>query len=640
MSIPAGCLRGASLTCLLLNALACNNTASTASVEASARGASSAVALSTIDQRAAGWEMGNRYSYRLKLTSALGFGGQGDSFDFDLDAELVAAPTAINAQGTTLFVALVNPKFVSRISGSQEEFDRIAKQLANYGCYFTLAAGQVKDMYFAPGLPAITISVYRQLGAALQFAPSPDHLPRYRVDEYDGTGQYTAEYVRDTQNPAVFSKQKLSYGAILATKGAPPAALKQVLPRVVSASGKVQLTPEGRPLSMRMEEELRIDGAQMPVHAKNRLSLDSDGVTHAAQVRDFLSLPEKLEHLAADEPYAGQANVEALDAARTKGLTYDAIVGKLGTLAKANGGPPLADAQAAAADADKARQEALARENSGLFVALAAVFRQDPKAASEATRRARTDPAVANTLIDALGSSGSESANQALADMLATKGLDPKLRTRVLTALARTPRPSPAAVSALRAELARDPFNTSALYGLGSYARHYRDSGDAAQAKAIGELLIDKLNYTGDLVPRLVVTLGGITNSGYVPALEAVAVHLRDTRGAVRAAAVRSLQSMQDPRVDPLIAATLTSDKDQDVATSAIDAARIRTPSDVLAQALASAAVESTEANVRYRCVELMVRWLDKRPELRSVLQKIAAGDPEERVRALAQGAA
>jgi hypothetical protein len=121
--------------------------------------------------------------------------------------------------------------------------------------------------------------------------------------------------------------------------------------------------------------------------------------------------------------------------------------------------------------------------------------------------------------------------------------------------------------------------------------------------------------------------------------LSRVRPYLDDKRDAVRSAAVRALQSMHDPGVDRLIAARLASDPSKDVRLSAIAAARLREPNDVLAEALAGAGVSAAEPHVRYRAVETMARWLASRPALRDALERIARNDAEERVRERARQA-
>lgn len=579
----------------------------------------------------AAWVRGDRYTYRLKLTSALAFGDSANAFDFDLISNVVIAPASVDAEHTSLFVVMVDPKIDTRVPGSEGQLSTIANQLSQFGCFFSFKGGRVVDMHLAPGLPAMVVSIYRQLGAALQVPSDNGEKPRFEALEYDGTGQYAAEYTRTGDR--AYRKRKLRYLGILAKPSdlAQPA-IAGITPEVLASDAELRLSPSGRPIGVHMTDELRVNGAQLPVHNKTVLTLDAESATHGEPVQDWMALGDKLIPLAADEPFGATATVEALDDARIHGQTFEALLAQLTEQQKTV-------AQVGAAGKSGGGAQELGKNESAAFVALTALFRKDSKTAGVAAQRARTTPAIANTLIDSMGSSGSPAAHKALAELLTAKDIDPKLRLRALTGLARTPVPSPIAVDALRGELTRNPFSTGALYGLGSYALYYRDAGDVAREKAIGDLLLDRLAQADDIVPRLIVTLGGITNSGYLAALPAVTRHLQDRRPGVRAAAVRALQFMKSPQIDPIIASTLTSDSELAVTLAALDAVQAREPSDVLIEALTKVAESDHDPNARYKSVDLLSRWGKTRPTLRNVIQRVATKDPEERVRALAQSA-
>jgi hypothetical protein len=90
---------------------------------------------------------------------------------------------------------------------------------------------------------------------------------------------------------------------------------------------------------------------------------------------------------------------------------------------------------------------------------------------------------------------------------------------------------------------------------------------------------------------------------------------------------------MLDPRADELIARYLLEDKSKQVRLSAIESADLREPTEVMVAALAKAATQSDETHVRYRAVELLIRWLPKRPDVRGALERVAQKDEEAKVR-------
>ena len=96
---------------------------------------------------------------------------------------------------------------------------------------------------------------------------------------------------------------------------------------------------------------------------------------------------------------------------------------------------------------------------------------------------------------------------------------------------------------------------------------------------------------------------------------------------------------MRSPQVDEILAQSLATDASPEVREAAIAAARIREPSDAVVDALTSAGKEATDAHVRFRAVDLMIRWMPSRPALRGALQAIAQNDTEARVRERANSA-
>ena len=74
-----------------------------------------------LDSRTRGWELGNRYQYRLTLTTTVGFAAGANSYDFDLSGELQVVPVVVEQKLTTLYLELTDAKFVSRVAERQPE---------------------------------------------------------------------------------------------------------------------------------------------------------------------------------------------------------------------------------------------------------------------------------------------------------------------------------------------------------------------------------------------------------------------------------------------------------------------------------------------------------------------------------------
>jgi hypothetical protein len=161
--------------------------------------------------------------------------------------------------------------------------------------------------------------------------------------------------------------------------------------------------------------------------------------------------------------------------------------------------------------------------------------------------------------------------------------------------------------------------------------------GDPETSDELGRLLVRRLAMA-DGEQAITRSLRAISNSGFVPALSLVKPLLADTREAVRGDALEAIRLMSSPEVDGLIAARLIGDSSVKVQMAALAAMKARKPTAALAQAVTRAA-RATDPHVRYRTTELAAAWLERRPELRLTLQRIARQDSEEKTRLLASSA-
>jgi hypothetical protein len=610
--------------------------AGTASTTPSAAAAVPAVRRET---RTRGWDFGRWYAYRLTIGTTVSFGDDANRFDFTLDGVVEITPTTITSGDVTLYVAVAQPKIVSRIPSTQAKLDQVAKQIESTGCFFTLSGGRVTEMFAPRALSTTAATAYREIGSALQFAHSAEPARRYTVQEFDTTGQYDADYEFDDAEH-LWHKTKTRYVAILAAKRTPTNVPARVVPHVDVSEGAIRLGADGRPETIDLKNTVTVNGGQQPVHSRTTVLLqDADSKPARQPGPDWAALVGAMQRTGADEPYGGEPSIEALDDARIQGMTFEAAVAQLERLAKEKTGPNVSSINGSELEAsEKARQEGRTADESRLFIALAAILREQPLAVSKAVRRIKAHSPAADVLIAALGSASSTTAQNALAELSTSKALDPMKRNRVVLALSRTPRPDPKSIDLLESMLKADPFSEQALLGLGSYARRLRDAGSLAQAASIGDILIDTLKSAKATIDIL-NSLRAITNSGYVPALPYVSAYLDKGDDGIRAAAVRSLQSMQDESVDGIIAQRIQSDSSSEVRISALGAAKVREPSDLLTRAVQHAAASADDAHVRYRAVDLLASWIPRRPDVRGTLERVAASDSEPRVRDRAQRA-
>jgi hypothetical protein len=567
------------------------------------------------------------------------FGDGANTFDFDLEGRVQITPTAVTPDAATLYVAIADPKIVSRVPGSQPALDKVAAQLGGTGCFFTVSGGRVANMHAPRGLSTMAANVYREIGSELQFARTTSATDRYTSDEFDTTGHYVAAYSLDHEQN-VWHKRKERYVAILAAKDAPVNAPARVAPHVDDSQADVRLFPDGRIQSVDSKNVVTLSGAQQPIHSVTSMSLKAGPAEPARRpTPDWDALMSGMPRTAADEPYGGEATVESLDQARIKGMTFEKAVAALERIASEQGGAVLSSVNGAPLDADeKAKRERTTDDESRAFIALSAIFREQPQTIAAAIKKVRDKSPASPLLIAALSAASTPAAQAALVDLSNSKMTDAAMRAQILTALSRTPRPDQRSIDAMKALLKADPFSEDGLLSLGTFSRRLRDAGNTSQAEELGALLVERLKAARLQTDRLTV-LRAITNSGYAPALPHVIPYLSDREAVVRAVAVRALQAIRDSKVDELIAERLLTDSASDVRISALSAAKVRQPTDILAGAVQNAAANAEDPHVRYRAVELLATWIDTRPDVRPTLEQIAQNDVELRIRDRAQSA-
>jgi hypothetical protein len=614
---------------------AADSSAPAAGAAPAASAVASASATAGFEARMRGYALGERYRYALRTSNTVRFGDHAPSFDFDLTATVDVIPHAVTNEQVSAYLALSDVHRTNRAAGGGQDLDRLVSELGSQGVFITLRAGRVSELGVPLGMSGMAANTYRELASALQCVRSSSAAARYTVDEYDTTGLHIAEYERGADD-LTWHKRTLRYLNLLGVKmdRAAQAGVRELVPEVRRSVGELRLSPEGRPVFVKLSQELAMTGTQTPMQSTLSLELAAQRAPDLPPKLDVSALLEKTRRYAADEPIQVAADPANLDAARIGGLDFATIVRQLERIAQRQKAVSLDPAHPDAVESPESRgvTEATVGEQARLFSALTATFRQEPSSIERAVSLIRGRSAASDVLLDALGSASTGASHGALARLLGTTKLDREVRARIIVSLARVQKATAEASRALLAVLEKEPFQAGALYGLGTHARLLRDEGRVTEANTLGEFLVARLGRAREPV-ALVRTLRAIGNSGYDAALPLVRPHLLNDSEQVRSAAVRALQTMSDPNVDALIVSRLETDADTAVRVSAIEAARLRDPNDLLVKALEGAGRAASDSHVRYRAVDVMAQWLPKRPELRASLQRIADRDGEQRVR-------
>ena len=162
-------------------------------------------------------------------------------------------------------------------------------------------------------------------------------------------------------------------------------------------------------------------------------------------------------------------------------------------------------------------------------------------------------------------------------------------------------------------------------------------AGKEREADAIAKTLLTELRAATSPASRTHV-LRGIANSGHPSAFHAVRVYLKSESVKERTAAVDALRLMSVAEVDTLLVKVLESEPESAVRSAAVEAIEVRTPSPALVNAVCMVAQLDKDSSVRLRAVKALGRWAPEHPEVREVLEALARGESNPRVREVAGG--
>lgn len=587
-------------------------------------GAASSAAPDERDLKIYGWKNGEQYDYRFEMSSRVALDNGGHTLsDFDMQGTVRITPLQVHETKAEFIAAFAVAKVVSRVPGTQAKFERLGEDLKR-PCLFTMSGGIVTQYDLAGDTVPIAAGVIRTVLASLQFARAKRTSSTFFTSEFDTTGQYIARYTPQAARN-LWHKEKQRYVNILLPKEA-AAADSRMIPDIAHSLSKFTLDERGRIVAVSLVDEVLLKGAQAPLTGSTRLDITGTAVS-ATTVSGPEELRKGLIRLAANEPFDSLVTREALDEAKINGTTFDGLLRQFEQAARER--QIASSRQGGAPNAPNASED-----ESRSFIALSAHLRREPKTVQQATERIISRSPASDTLVDALGSADTVHAQQSLAAIASDKKADGLLRSRALIALSRVEHPSAQSVAALTTLLGDAEFRTQALYGLGTYCRLLREAGEPQQSEAIGRLLTEQLLRAKTSTQKS-ESLRALANSGYAAAFEMVIPYLSDATEQLRVDAVRSLRLIETPAADRVIAKTLTDDESRDVRLAAIESMRERRPTDVMVGALRKSTADAN-AHVRYRAVQLVIRWLTARPDLRASIEIVAKNDEEPKLRELA----
>ncbi|HEX4338811.1 MAG TPA: HEAT repeat domain-containing protein [Polyangiaceae bacterium] len=460
-----------------------------------------------------------------------------------------------------------------------------------------------------PQVPQMVARIWVALGEYVQLLrQGPGDA--WQSHEHDGLGSYTAEYQQKSRETV--EKHKVKYDALNAKE------LESA--EIFSSRITFQVDSQTRLESYGLDERAKVTPMGGPLPAfestsnltlkRTRVSVPSADLQAWAKQSAGASPLDKVGHVQDDSAH---------DKERVATTSLPQVFSDL---------HGFDSNKTSKAERDRAAQA---------FVALTSFLREDPKTLDMVKKHLDKKGPDTETMLAALRDASTPDSQKLLAEMsVKTSPLDPFNRMEAVRSLSRVPTPSLETVQTLK-DLRSDPdVWIQANYGLGSSLHKIMDT-DPVVAQDIRSTLETQL--TGATTDTLrSVTLIALGNAGDPSTLSTIAQYVNDPSPAVRGNAAQALRRIAGDEADTLLA-RLAGDPDPDVRAQAVDAINERTPSQVLATALAVIAIGDQAVKVRAGAVKVLASWLPAIPAIAETLQVVASRDVSEDLKNVAKNA-
>jgi len=557
------------------------------------------------------WDRVGSSEYRLKLTSITTLGALPAGQALDLRAALHAT---FGRDGSKRKV-VVRLGHVELIGVPAEAGATLIQELEqSFGA--ELEAGSVAHYFDPPGASPIAYGIRRQLLALFQGEAAPKETTA--GSEWDATGLAAIEMRRTGPQDATW--RKLRYERVLVDerqKGALPPDWK---PQIESSNGTLKWDENG---VIRLTREERI-GAE--------LTPGSRILTSTAIVLERTQSPESgggsaglavLPSLTMSEPgVAPRQELATLDAARVGDRKFDDVVREL-------------KSQKAAPSADP--KQVLQNEHRD-YEALVGLFRTEPTNIDRAVRLIRQEDPLKDLLVRALGTASSQGTLRALEELALNEKVKWPLRERAAFSLIRAERPTPEALEGLLRIERIERLRETAILGLGTFVRRYREASEVKAAEKGAAQLRSWLASAVSVQDQTRVLLA-IANAGS-PELYPDVVAYQDVKDPkVRDAAVQAIRLMPLPVVEPRLVELLQKSGGADL-ISVLRALAKRTEVERSTALLVQDYLKGGWApDVRREAAVALLTWRNHYPEVMSRLRELASEDEDPRVREVAREA-
>lgn len=565
------------------------------------------------------WPLGTTQSYTLQTRRVVHMRGRGqppsdESFALTLSAHYTTTVLRADGMLVTLLTQLDGIKL--EMPGEPAAQAKLVRDLARPFLQIQEPDGKLRSLRIHREVDTVGRGFLKALAASLQFVRSPKGDSTWQSQEMDATGEYTAQYRKESDGKHC-TKNRVHYLQIRAAQGLVP--VSQL--GKVTGSLEVTLTlsdgddEAGRLLAASGRDLLDIDpGPDMPlVSSESTFSLQRIKTTTVEPGPMALALLE-----AADYTLSPLMQMDTTDSdrrsdeQRVHGASFDQLLGALRGLPTTDNGSQRAELQ----------------------TRLSSLFRIRPETAKLASQTivAGVPEAVAKTVLGALSGAQSEAGQAALVDLLGEKKLSSDLRQNAVAVLGLSDTPSEATTEALHKALRdTDPeVRSTAALALGNAAGAQRGASQVGAAEANVDELIT-LYQAAQTEDEQLLYLQAIGNAGDPRTLPLLQTALQSPSAAIRSAATQALRFISATPVDALLAQLLAQDSSSEVRRAAIFACSFRQIVAVL-PSLQKALASDKEATVRQDALQLLARHREI-PTVMQLIRTAAERDPSPEVR-------
>ncbi len=565
------------------------------------------------------WQLGTTQTYTLQTRRVVHMRGRGqppsdESFPLTLSAHYTT--TVLRADGMLVSLLTQLDGIKLEMPGEPAAQAKLVRDLARPFLQIQEPDGKLRSLRIHREVDTIGRGFLKALAASLQFVRSPNGGSTWQSEEMDATGEYTAQYQKESDGTHC-QKSRVHYLQVRAAQGLVPVS------QLGKVTGSLAVTftlsdgddEAGRLLAAEGRDLLDVDpGPDMPlVSSESTFSLKRIKTTTVEPGPIALALLESAEYTLSPLLQMDTTDSDRRsDEQRVHGASFDQLLGALRGLPTTDNGSQRAELQ----------------------TRLSSLFRIQPETTKLASQTivAGVPEAVAKTVLGALSGAQSEAGQAALVDLLGEKKLSSDLRQNAVAVLGLSDTPSEATTEALHKALRdTDPeVRSTAALALGNAAGAQRGASQVGAAEANVDELIT-LYQAAQTEDEQLLYLQAMGNAGDPRTLPLLQTALQSPSSAVRSAATQALRFINATPVDALLAQLLAQDSSSEVRRAAIFACSFRQIVAVL-PSLQKSLASDKEATVRQDALQLLARHREI-PAVMQLIRTAAERDPSPEVR-------